>query len=232
MLVVALVELVEAGRYDSAIALGHEIISGADGTHIEPMHPERPLTDAERAKLYRARKRHGNRHASVTPSVTIVTETVTTAVTRDASLSSSDLNAEKDADKQGIQQPEPLQLTSENAGATVTSRGSVTEEIAPTVTTAVTRVLPARRKTDKKPAPIPAGWAPTAEHRAFAANHGLDLEREAYGFRGFFEGQAVLSPNGRFATWLSNSASRKDERRALLPAPKPPTTPKSHRYLP
>lgn len=52
--------------------------------------------------------------------------------------------------------------------------------------------------------PIPTEWTPTEAHRAFAARHGLDVELEAIGFRGHFEGKLVASPNGRFTTWLAN----------------------------
>lgn len=59
---------------------------------------------------------------------------------------------------------------------------------------------------------MPPDWQPTEAHRAFAAKHGLDVELEATGFRGHYEGQRVLSWNGRFVTWLANQAKWNRER--------------------
>ena len=64
------------------------------------------------------------------------------------------------------------------------------------------------RSSSKRAVPIPPDWAPTDSHRELAARHGLDLELEATGFLGYFEGQVVKSPNGRFTTWLTNSVKR------------------------
>src|SRR5690606_28509260 len=58
----------------------------------------------------------------------------------------------------------------------------------------------------KREAPIPTDWQPTEAHRSLASKHGLDVELEALGFRGYFEGKLVASPNGRFTTWLTNQA--------------------------
>lgn len=70
----------------------------------------------------------------------------------------------------------------------------------------------ASRSGGKKAAPIPPDWTPTEAHRALAGEHGIDLALEAVAFRGYFDGQVVKSPNGRFSTWLANAVTRKRER--------------------
>lgn len=87
---------------------------------------------------------------------------------------------------------------------------------------AKSKKIVSRHVTQKRHAvPIPADWVPTDSHRKFAARHGLDIELEVYGFFGFFDGQPVKSPNGRFATWLSNAANRKRERGGFAPNQRP-----------
>lgn len=65
-----------------------------------------------------------------------------------------------------------------------------------------------RKKTSEKSKEtlMPPEWQPTEAHREFAAKHQLDVELEATGFRGHFDGRKVASWNGRFATWLANQA--------------------------
>ena len=68
-----------------------------------------------------------------------------------------------------------------------------------------TQVARGRAGARKRAAPIPPDWVPTEKHRAFALEHGLDLQLEVMAFQGHFEGQPVKSPNGRFSTWLANA---------------------------
>src|SRR5690606_3004107 len=69
----------------------------------------------------------------------------------------------------------------------------------------VSKEVTKRDRARKQPErPIPPEWKPTEAHREFAAKHGLDVELEAIGFRGHFDGKLVASPNGRFTTWLAN----------------------------
>lgn len=67
-------------------------------------------------------------------------------------------------------------------------------------------------KAKAKEALMPPAWQPSAEHKAFASKHQLDLELEALGFRGHFEGKTSLSWNGRFTAWLTNQAKWSRER--------------------
>jgi hypothetical protein len=63
---------------------------------------------------------------------------------------------------------------------------------------------PQRAKTPE--VPLPLDWQPTEAHRAFATKHGLDLELEVVGFRGWAEGRSAMSWNGTFTTRLANQA--------------------------
>lgn len=72
-----------------------------------------------------------------------------------------------------------------------------------------------RRPRKKSPeVPLPADWQPTKEHRAFAAKHGIDLETEVFGFRGWAEGVTRVNWNGTFSTRLSNHVQWAAERAA------------------
>ena len=63
---------------------------------------------------------------------------------------------------------------------------------------------PQKRSRKLKELPWPEDFQPTDAHRAFAAEHGLDVELEATACSGHYEGKLVASPNGRFKTWLAN----------------------------
>jgi hypothetical protein len=80
----------------------------------------------------------------------------------------------------------------------------------------VAAVKPKRTRRPKRTraaeVPLPADWAPTKTHAAYAAKHGLDLELEADGLRGWAEGRTQLSWNGAFSTRLANAAKWKRER--------------------
>lgn len=72
----------------------------------------------------------------------------------------------------------------------------------------------AKPKAPKKPKPtewhpMPDDWQPSAAHRAYAAKHGLQLDFEADGFRGWAVGQKALSWDGTFTTRLANAAKWK-----------------------
>ncbi len=69
-----------------------------------------------------------------------------------------------------------------------------------------------RARTRTSETELPPDWQPTAAHRDFAAQHGIDLELEAIGFRGHYDGQKVASWNGRFTTWLTKRAMWNRER--------------------
>lgn len=69
-------------------------------------------------------------------------------------------------------------------------------------------------------APMPADWAPSEAHKAYAAKHGLNLQVEADGFKGWAEGRTALSWNGTFTTRLANSVKFRGERGV------PPSKPK------
>lgn len=81
-----------------------------------------------------------------------------------------------------------------------------------------------RAKARKPPPPehpIPVDWEPTDAHRAYCAKHGVDLDIEEFGFRGWAEGKTAVSWNGTFTTRLSNRArwnkqdrEERDRRRA------------------
>lgn len=102
------------------------------------------------------------------------------------------------------------------------SRTPVPSRPVPSFSSAEAEEVPrAGARSTKRAAPVPADWRPTDEHRAFAAKHGLDLELEAHGFRGYFEGSSVKSPNGRFATWLANSAKRSGTANGSARRPEP-----------
>lgn len=69
-----------------------------------------------------------------------------------------------------------------------------------------------RRKVKPVERPMPADWQPTEAHRAYAAKHGVDLDAEVFGFRGWAEGRTQVSWNGAFATRLSNAVKWAKER--------------------
>lgn len=71
---------------------------------------------------------------------------------------------------------------------------------------AVVSPKPRSRKT-KAALPLPADWAPTKSHVAYAKEHGLDLAAEVKAFRLWSDGQDRPSWNGTFATRLSNSVA-------------------------
>lgn len=222
---VALAELLAARRYAMCEALVHERISEIDGGHDQPLRSASG-SSTERSRRCRARQKAV---AATRCMAVAATPATPVAVANALSLSSSDQHAKSGAETEDFQSLTPFQLTSENAREGATCNAVATPDA--TVAATVQRVAPARRRGDKKPAPIPAEWTPTAEHRAFALKHGLDIEREAYGFRGYFDGQSVLSPNGRFATWLNNAADRREQRGGGGRVTGPQPIPKSHRHL-
>jgi hypothetical protein len=59
-------------------------------------------------------------------------------------------------------------------------------------------------KPKTKPHPLPADWKPTPEHRAFAAERGIDVEVEADAFRAHAEAHAreAVVWNAAFRQWL------------------------------
>lgn len=64
----------------------------------------------------------------------------------------------------------------------------------------------------KQPTPMPEDWKPTDKHVAFAKRHGLNLEFEVEGYRGWAEGKTTASWDGTFRTRLAKSAEWKQER--------------------
>jgi DNA-binding transcriptional regulator YhcF (GntR family) len=68
------------------------------------------------------------------------------------------------------------------------------------VTSEVARAKPAKTK----PHPLPADWKPTPEHRAFAAERGVDVDTEAEAFRAHAEAHAreAVVWNAAFRQWL------------------------------
>lgn len=77
---------------------------------------------------------------------------------------------------------------------------------------------PTRRAKRSRPkqaeGPLPVNWQPSEAHRAFAAKHGIDLDTEVFGFRGWAEGKLQASWNGAFSTRLSNKVQWAAERAA------------------
>lgn len=63
-----------------------------------------------------------------------------------------------------------------------------------------------RKRKSNPETPLPADWRPTEAHRAYAAKHGLDLELEVDGLRGWADGRSAVSWDGTFTTRLSNQA--------------------------
>lgn len=67
----------------------------------------------------------------------------------------------------------------------------------------------------KRPAtPLPADWTPTTTHRAFATEHGLDLQREIFRFRSHAEAN-----DRRQASWAAAFTSWLDKARDFAPPP-------------
>ncbi|MER7009938.1 hypothetical protein ABT324_00720 [Saccharopolyspora sp. NPDC000359] len=78
---------------------------------------------------------------------------------------------------------------------------------------------PAPKPTRHKPrSRLPYDWRPTDAHRAFAAEHHLDIDREAFRFRHHADatGRLMANWNAAFTTWL-------DKARDLRPAGSPRT---------
>jgi hypothetical protein len=68
--------------------------------------------------------------------------------------------------------------------------------------------------------PMPADWAPSEAHKAYAAKHGLSLQLELDAFRGWAEGRTALSWNGTFSTRLANAVKFRGERKPNVAPPK------------
>ncbi len=104
------------------------------------------------------------------------------------------------------------------------SRASVTGQVslpgvgeagpAPALQPPVRRTRRGKAKPLAEERPLPADWQPTREHSAYAAEHGLDLGTEVFGFRGWAEGRTAVSWNGTFSTRLSNTVKWARERAA------------------
>lgn len=60
--------------------------------------------------------------------------------------------------------------------------------------------------------PIPNPFVPTDKHRAFCAQHGLDLDLEVVGLVAWAEGRTAASWNGTFTTRLVNAVKWRKER--------------------
>lgn len=73
-----------------------------------------------------------------------------------------------------------------------------------------------KRRTKRAPRPveipIPLDWSPTEKHVAYAAKHGLDLDREVEAFRGWADGRTQVSWNGTFTTRLANEVKWRRQR--------------------
>lgn len=76
----------------------------------------------------------------------------------------------------------------------------------------------AKRRPDDEGEEMPEDWQPTKSHRQFAQENGLNVDREAFGFRGWATGRRFLSVNGRFASWLAKAAKDKHDGPAVKPA--------------
>lgn len=70
----------------------------------------------------------------------------------------------------------------------------------------------AKKQSDGDGEPVADDWQPTQAHRDFAALHGINVDVEAFGFRGWAAGQRFRSVNGRFASWLARSAGDKAQK--------------------
>lgn len=200
--------------WEALIAFAQAQLAQLDSPKAGTDSGKRAMTGTERSRRCRAAKKAAAATATATALQRGCNVANDVAVASGASLSSSDQKAEPEQKKE-----EFLTLICSSSGSSKTekSRANATRNGNGNVATApdatVQRV--ATKRAEKKAAPIPADWRPTAEHRAFAKEHGLDVELEAYGFRGYWDGQSVKSPNGRFATWLSNSADRRRARGGL-----------------
>jgi hypothetical protein len=70
--------------------------------------------------------------------------------------------------------------------------------------------------------PRPETWTPTDAHRAYAKQHGLDLDHQAHLFQSHHDskGNLFVNWNAAFSTWLANALSfgpRNGPRRAVAP---------------
>lgn len=97
-----------------------------------------------------------------------------------------------------------------------TRREKTREDDAPAAKPA--RRSKAKRHPDDEGEEVPEDWQPTKSHRQFAQENGLNVDREAFGFRGWATGRRFLSVNGRFASWLAKAAKDKHDGPAVKPA--------------
>jgi hypothetical protein len=84
---------------------------------------------------------------------------------------------------------------------------------------------PRRKRSKAAEIPLPSDWAPTEAHRGYAAKHGLNIEIEADGLRGWAEGRTAVSWNGTFTTRLANQARWNLERGGAARGARAPVAP-------
>jgi len=160
---------------------------------------EAPQSDAARARAHREKRRDTSRNVTrASQSVTQESQSVTEP---SRPVTSSHVQS-RCVTPSVPSLPIPDQIRSEREGsAEGGSQASPPEPVAPPPAPPHKR---ARKATEQKPeVPLPADWAPTAQHRAAAAELGVDLRRAEIGFRGWADGKCCASWNGRFATWLA-----------------------------
>lgn len=111
---------------------------------------------------------------------------------------------------------EPVSVTEASRRDTAVSHAPVTEVFGTPDPTRPDQELPKgssapkppQSSPRKKPAgPLPKDWAPTEEHQRRAAQHRIDLNREAEQFRLHAEanGRTAVNWNAAFTMWLSKS---------------------------
>lgn len=73
---------------------------------------------------------------------------------------------------------------------------------------------PRAKREPKAETPLPADFAPTDAHRAFAAERGIDLSAQLFAFKAHYAGRTASSWNGRLATWLTKTEPPRQAQRS------------------
>jgi hypothetical protein len=73
---------------------------------------------------------------------------------------------------------------------------------------------PRAKREPKAETPLPADFAPTDAHRAFATQRGLDLAAQLFAFKQHYSGRTASSWNGRLATWLTKAEPPRQAQRS------------------
>lgn len=186
----------EAARALEALAVVFRIrtsvsaseVVGALSTAMGVVRVDGPMTNAEKCRQYRHRKRHHDGVATVSFGVGLVSESV-------APSESPDLTYQVDS------APDSPKTPSSSLPDRFVERD--TDTVSPTVS---------RKRRWRR---VPTDWSPKDSHRSIAAERGVDFELELSKYRDHDFAQPKSDPDATFRNWLrSASPARKAQQAA------------------